>query len=26
LYHKLDNEIMKEIDSIMETKPQLPEH
>ena len=26
LYPKLDSEIMKEIDSIMETKPQLPEH
>jgi aryl-alcohol dehydrogenase-like predicted oxidoreductase len=26
LYPKLDSEIMKEIDSIMETKPHLPEH
>ena len=26
LYPKLDEEIMKEIDSIMDTKPQLPEH
>ena len=26
LYPKLDEEIMEEIDSIMDTKPQLPEH
>src|SRR5678810_387465 len=26
LYPRLDEEIMKEIDSIMDTKPQLPEH
>ena len=26
LYPKLDEEIMKEIDSIMGTKPQLPEY
>ena len=26
LYPKLDQDIMKEIDSIMETRPHLPEH
>jgi len=26
LYPKLDEEVMNEIDSIMDTKPQLPEH
>ena len=26
LYPKLDEEIMREIDAIMSTKPQLPEH
>jgi aryl-alcohol dehydrogenase-like predicted oxidoreductase len=26
LYPKLDEEVIKEIDSIMDTKPQLPEH